>query len=240
MNNINNITAVILAGGNGTRLKTLVSDRQKVVAQIKGRPFLSILLEQIESFGIKKAIVCTGYMSETVDAVVKKYNGKISVSCSLEEIPLGTGGAVKNALSLVETDYFMLMNGDSFLDIDGDFFFQNISDSKALMALAKVSDVSRYGAVVLGKDEEIISFSEKGEYSGEGLINAGISLINKELFKEFCPDKLKFSIETEFFPLLVEQKCLSGFVECGAFIDIGIPEAYHKAAQIIKGNYSEQ
>ncbi len=233
MKNLDNITAIILAGGNGTRLQTLVSDRQKVVAQINGKPFLSILLAQIERFGIKKAIICTGYMSETVDAVIEKYDGALSVSCSLEKVPLGTGGAVKNALPLVDTDYFMLMNGDSFLDLDGKIFLQPPLSSRAVMALAKVDDVSRYGAVILGESKMIISFSEKGENPGEGLINAGISLIDKELFKEHCPDKLNFSIETEVFPSLVEANELSGFVENGTFIDIGVPEAYHKAAQII-------
>lgn len=233
MNDLNNITALILAGGNGSRLKTLVSDRQKVVAQINGKPFLSILLAQIEKFGISKAIICTGYMSETVDDVVKKYKGPISVSCSLEKEPLGTGGAIKNALPLVKTNYFMLMNGDSFLDLAGGEFFKSIADYQAVMALAKVDDVSRYGAVVLGEDKKINSFSEKGEYSGIGLINAGISLINKELFQKHCPNKLKFSVETEVFPSLVEANELSGFTQCGTFIDIGVPEAYHKAAQII-------
>jgi len=233
MNDISNITAIILAGGNGSRLKTIVSDRQKVVAQINGRPFLSLLLAQIEKSGIRKAVICTGYMSETVNSVIEKYDGPVSVSCSHEKVPLGTGGAVKNALSLVTTDYFMLMNGDSFIDLDAKEFFQNAADSKAVMVLAKVSDVSRYGAVVLDENRQISSFSEKSEHSGEGLINAGISLINKQLFKEYCPDKLKFSIETEFFPRLVEARQLSGFVECGTFIDIGVPEAYHKAAQIL-------
>ena len=233
MNDLNNITAIILAGGIGSRLKTVVSDRQKVVAQINGKPFLSILLAQIKKFGINKAVICTGHMSETVDEVVKKYNGPVNVSCSLEEEPLGTGGAIKNALPLVKSDYFLLMNGDSFLDLDGEKFFEGIRDSKAVMALAEVDDVSRYGAVVLGEDKKIISFSEKGEYSGVGLINAGISLINKELFQKHCPDKSKFSVETEVFPSLVKANELSGFAQCGRFIDIGIPEAYQKAAQII-------
>lgn len=233
MTDRDNITAIILAGGSGSRLKTLVSDRQKVVAEINGRPFLNLLLTQIERFGIKKAVICTGYMSETVDAVVKKYNGPVEISCSLEEVPLGTGGAVKKALPLVKTEYFMLMNGDSFLDLDEEKFFQNIPRSKAIMALAHVDDVSRYGAVVLGENKKINSFSEKGEYSGPGLINAGISLISKELFAKYCPDMLKFSIETEFFPVLVEKNELSGFAQCGTFIDIGIPEAYQKASQIL-------
>jgi len=128
MTDLDNITALILAGGNGSRLKTLVSDRQKVVAEIKGKPFLSLLLAQIERFGIRKAVICTGYMSETVDAVVRKYDGPVKVSCSFEESPLGTGGAVKNALPLVETEYFMLMNGDSFLDLDEEKFFKKRSN----------------------------------------------------------------------------------------------------------------
>ncbi len=234
MNDLNNITAIILAGGNGSRLKTIVSDRQKVVAEINGRPFLSLLLAQIEKFDIRKAVICTGYMSETVDAVVKKYDGPVNVSCSYEKVPLGTGGAVKNALSLVDTDYFMLMNGDSFLDLDGKEFFKYFADSKAVMALAKVDDVSRYGAVVLDDNKQISSFSEKSEHSGEGLINAGISLINKQLFKEYCPDKMKFSIETEFFPCLVEANQLSGFIECGTFIDIGVPDSYDAAQKLFK------
>ena len=233
MTDLNNITAIILAGGIGSRLKTVVSDRQKVVAQINGKPFLSILLSQIEKFGINKAVICTGHMSETVDEVVKNYDGLVNVSCSLESEPLGTGGAIKNALPLVKTDYFLLMNGDSFLDLDSEKFFESVADSKTVMALAKVDDVSRYGAVVMGEDNKIISFSEKGEYSGVGLINAGISLINKDLFEKHCPEKLKFSVEKEVFPSLVEANELSGFAQCGTFIDIGIPEAYQKAAQIL-------
>jgi len=135
--------------------------------------------------------------------------------------------------TLVETDYFMLMNGDSFLDLDGKDFLQHLSGSKAVMALAKVDDISRYGSVVLDENKRVSFFSEKGEHSGSGLINAGISLINKELFKEYCPDKLNFSIETEFFPRLVDAKQLLGFVENGTFIDIGVPDAYHKATQIL-------
>lgn len=233
MIDLNNITAVILAGGNGTRLKTLISDRQKVVAQISGRPFLNILLAQLERFGITKVIVCTGYMSETVDAVIDKYQGPLNLSCSLEKEPLGTGGAVKNALPLVDTEYFMLMNGDSFLDLDWKRFLLHSSKSKAVMALATVDDVSRYGAVVLDENKKISCFSEKGKYSGAGLINAGISLIGKRLFNEYCPDKLNFSIETEIFPSLVKAHELSGFIENRTFIDIGIPEAYNKAAKII-------
>jgi NDP-sugar pyrophosphorylase family protein len=233
MTDRNNITALILAGGNGSRLKTLVSDRQKVVAEINGRPFLSLLLAQIERFGIRKAVICTGYMAETVNAVVEKYEGPLKLSLSFEESPLGTGGAVKNALPLIETEYFMLMNGDSFLDLDGEKFFRNIPGTKAVMALAQVNDVSRYGAVILGENGKINSFSEKSEYSGPGLINAGISLISKELFEEYCPGETKFSIETGFFPVLVAANELSGFAQCGTFIDIGVPEAYQKAAQIL-------
>jgi D-glycero-alpha-D-manno-heptose 1-phosphate guanylyltransferase len=113
------------------------------------------------------------------------------------------------------------------------YFLQNLSGSKAVMALAKVDDISRYGSVVLDENKRVSFFSEKGEHSGSGLINAGISLINKELFQKHCPDKLKFSVETEVFPSLVEANELSGFAHCGTFIDIGVPEAYHKAAQII-------
>jgi NDP-sugar pyrophosphorylase family protein len=233
MTDRNNITALILAGGNGSRLKTLVADRQKVVAEINGRPFLNILLVQLERFGLKKALICTGYMSETVDAVVEQYAGPIEITCSRENIPLGTGGAVKNALPLVKTEYFMLMNGDSFLDLNGEKFLQSASASEAVMALTKVDDVSRYGAVVMTEDNKIVSFKEKGEYSGRGLINAGVSLLSRDLFSEYCPDKEKFSIETEFFPRLVEAGKLDGFVADGSFIDIGVPEAYRRAAEII-------
>ena len=174
-------------------------------------------------------------MSETVEKVINEYSGKIELLCSRESTPLGTGGAVKNAMALIDTDYCMIMNGDSFLNLDAARFFDDFyrCGHDAFIALAEVDDVSRYGAVIVNDDNKICSFVEKGKYSGEGVINAGIYLMKIKNISNYFPGKQKFSLENDFFPAIVEANKLFGFVESGAFIDIGIPDSYHKAAEII-------
>lgn len=230
INTDNRLDVMILAGGFGNRLKSAVSDRQKVVAAVKGRPFLLFLLEQLEKIAVNKLIFCTGHMQETVMQALNSYSTRFNMLFSHEETPLGTGGAVRQAVSLTESPDILIMNGDSFIDCDlmkfCDAYRKN--DYRTLMLLTGVDDVSRFGMVTLDDRNRITAFNEKGEYSGKGMINAGIYLLKKELLEEI-PASCQYSLEKQFFPQLVSRKELYGYLCDGKFIDIGTCDSYDNA-----------
>jgi len=231
---LSGITAVILAGGLGTRIRPIFSDRPKVLAEVLGRPFLTYLLDQLSTAGARKIILCTGYMGNMVQEVYGDVYKSLHLLYSQEEEPLGTGGALRLALPLFKSDYVLVMNGDSYIHADlrsyVDWFFR--TDRKASLLLAKVPDTNRYGMVKVERDESISAFEEKEKAKGSGWINAGIYLVKKALLKTI-PLGEKFSLETEFFPPLVS----GGFFgrQCqGRFIDIGTPESYAEAGKFFK------
>jgi NDP-sugar pyrophosphorylase family protein len=124
MDNISDITAMVLVGGLGTRLRSVVSDRPKVLAEVCGKPFLAHLLDQITSAGIKKVILCSGYMSEKVKDAFGNNYGQIDICYSVEDSPLGTGGAVRLAVDKLNSNYALILNGDSYIDVDIDEYIQ--------------------------------------------------------------------------------------------------------------------
>ena len=226
MDPIEDISAVILAGGFGTRLQSVVSDRPKVLAEVSGKPFLTYLLDQIASAGLRNVVICVGYMAEKIQDCLGETYGPLHISYSREAEPLGTGGALRLALSHVSSDAVLVMNGDSYIDIDlsgyVSWFFQK--KCKAALLLTKVPDTARYGRVVQDEDESIVAFEEKQEGSGAGWINAGVYLIERSLIASI-PIEMPYSLEREFFPPLAGTGLL-GFCTEGRFIDIGTPEAY--------------
>lgn len=228
---LRDINAVVLAGGLGTRLRSVVSDRAKVVAEIHGRPFLHYLFDQLAAAGIRHIVLCTGYMAEKVRAQIGDYYGNIGLTYSAETEPLGTGGALRLARPLLSSDPVLVMNGDSFCDVDLLQFAKDHFENRAAasLALAKVSDISRFGAVDLNLDGAVSSFEEKGSRVGAGLINAGIYLLSREIIASI-PDGTAVSLERDVFPGLIGNG-LHGFVSCGKFIDIGVPADYHAAAK---------
>ena len=232
---LSDITAVILAGGLGTRLRSVLSDRPKVLAEVLGRPFLTYLLDQLSSAGARKVILCTGYMGNMVQEVYGDTYKSLHLLYSQEDKPLDTGGALRLALPLIESDYVLVMNGDSYIHADlssyVDWFFKK--DQQASILLSRVLDTARYGMVILGKNEDIISFKEKGTIKGSGWINAGIYLMKASLLKSIPMGKA-FSLEREFFPSLVGNGLL-GYQCKGRFIDIGTPESYIRAEKFFSG-----
>jgi D-glycero-alpha-D-manno-heptose 1-phosphate guanylyltransferase len=223
---IGNITAAILAGGFGTRLKSVVSDKPKVLAEVLGKPFLAYLLEQISSAGIRKVVFCTGYMAGKIRNCFGDSYGPLHILYSRENEPLGTGGALRLALPCFASDIILAMNGDSYTDTDlssyMNWFFDK--DIEASLLLAKVLDASRYGSVIVEGDGIIKAFAEKGVSSGAGWVNAGIYLMRKSLIASI-PAGQPYSLEYELFPSLVEKE-LYAFCSEGRFIDIGTPESY--------------
>ncbi len=221
-------TAVILAGGLGTRLRSAIDDRPKVLAPVRGRPFLSYLLDQLEAAGVQEVALCVGYLGAQIErSFGTSYRG-LRLAYSWEASPLGTGGALRNAASLLHSDTVLVANGDSYCDAD----LQALLDrhrqwrAAATLLLAQVPRAGRYGRVIVDRNGRIESFEEK---SGEspGVINAGIYLIGCGLL-ETLPANRAISLEREVFPHWVGRG-LYGYASEGRFLDIGTPDAYAAA-----------
>ncbi|MDI1298254.1 nucleotidyltransferase family protein [Methylotenera sp.] len=216
---------LILAGGFGTRLKSVVPDLPKPLADVNGKPFLWWLLQELENQGAKDVYLSVGYMHEHIQNYFGSMFNQVSLHYIVESEPLGTGGAILNACQQIPEEVVLILNGDTLAKTDLNKFiaFSNEFISKLHLAVAKVSDAGRYGTVIL-KDRQITGFAEKGK-SGEGLINAGIYILNKTLFKDFdLPNK--FSFETEILMKHISELNLIAYDQVTDFIDIGIPEDY--------------
>lgn len=231
MENLSYTTTVILAGGLGTRLQSVVPGRPKVLANILDRPFLAFLLDQLVSADIRDVVLCTGYMADEIHKQLGNTYKSLKLVYSREDVSLDTGGALRLALPHLNSDPVLIMNGDSFVNIDLtvylDWFFKK--NCQASLLLTNVSDTSRYGKVVVAEDDLLLAFEEKGLNSGPGWINAGIYIIKKSLIATI-PAGIPFSLEREFFPKLV-NKGLYGFRCDGKFIDIGTPDAFAMAEE---------
>jgi len=221
--------AIILAGGLGTRLRSVVSDVPKCMAPVAGKPFLFYILNYLENSNFSHVILSLGFRHELVEEWILKNNWSFKISFSVEEEPLGTGGAIKLALKYAQENQVLVMNGDTFFDINMDDFYQFHINKKSEISLAlkPLDHFERYGNVLIGLNDKIIAFREK-EPCESGQINGGIYLVNKdsELIKT---DKVKFSFETEVLQKMASKADLFAFVSTGYFIDIGIPEDYSKA-----------
>ncbi len=223
--------AIILAGGFGTRLQTVVSDLPKPMAPIGNKPFLAYLLEYLSRQGITEVILSLHYLPERIsDYFFSEYVG-IKISYVIEEQPLGTGGAICYALQqaqwLVQEPVFIL-NGDTFVTLDYKAMYKNHREktSKLSIALCEISDCSRYGRATIN-NSEIVGFQEKG-FAGQGYINAGVYLLSQELFAGYSLPKC-FSFEHDFLFKECQQLKPQAFFTQNYFIDIGIPEDYAKA-----------
>ncbi len=230
MQPIINITALILAGGLGTRLRSVVADRPKVLAQIHGQPYLAYLLHQLATAGIQNVILCTGYKGEQIQAAFGEQYQGLNLIYSQETTPLGTAGAIRLALPLTQSDIILGMNGDSFCQIDfADFLaWHHRQNCLGSIVLSQVSDVSRYGQVQLNNRDQIKEFIEKGVSQGTGWINTGVYLLSQHLLQSIPPNQT-VSIEKEMFPNWAKQGVLSGYQNQGNFLDIGTPDSYAQA-----------
>jgi NDP-sugar pyrophosphorylase family protein len=230
-------TAAILAGGFGTRLRPVISDRPKVLAEICGRPFLTYLFDQLLSFHINHVVLCTGYMGDRIRETIGNTYGSLMIEYSQESLPLGTAGALRYALNRFNSDQILILNGDSYYKTNIATFWNwhKSKEAFASLLLTKVADTQRYGRVETDSQGSILKFNEKGERSGPGLINAGIYLMDKQLIFSIPPEKC-VSLERELFPMWIGQK-IYGYHSEGQFIDIGTPEDYANAASFfMKGN----
>jgi histidinol-phosphate phosphatase family protein len=220
---LSRVPVALLAGGLGTRLRSAISDRPKVLAQIGTRPFLAYLLDQVAASGCSSVVLCTGYLGEQIESVFgRNYNG-LQITYSREPEPLGTGGALRLALPQLDSDWVLVMNGDSYCRIDlSDFWHWHCQRrASASIALARVMCSERYGVVDLDTAARVIAFSEK-KNTGPGWINAGIYFLRRELI-ESVPPGTTVSLEREIFPHWIERN-FYGYRAPGPFLDIGTPE----------------
>ena len=228
-----NFTGCILAGGFGTRLRECVSDKQKVLAEVNGRPFIDYILNQFSHAGISKCILCTGYLSHQVENYYGSNYNEMKLVYSVEKDPLGTAGAIANAKEHIDTEFIITANGDSYLDVNLLKFCRYYIDSgvNAMILLKKIDDVARYGKVIIDEKNIIRDFVEKSGNKEEGLINAGIYYLKRSLI-DSIPTQDTVSFEKNIFPFAIEQEQLIGMSCEEIFIDIGIPESYKSAQRI--------
>ena len=226
---LSKIDTIILAGGLGNRLKPILKDRPKCMALINGVPFIDILINNCLEQGLRRFIICVGYLKEQV---IEHLSNKddCEIIFSQEKELLDTGGALKKAQPLIKSDIYITFNGDSLIDINIDnyikWFYRN--DFNTSLVITKVNNSNRYGNVSIDSNGFITNFEEKNNHDNVGNINAGIYLIkkNNSYFSDFGNI---FSLEKDVFPFLVKQGVLSAFFCEGNFIDIGTEKSFKKA-----------
>lgn len=221
--------AIILAGGLGTRLRSVVADLPKCMAPIAGRPFVDFVIDYFLNQGIKKFVFALGYKSEVIINHININYPNINAQYSIEEVPLGTGGAIRKACKLITGESALVANGDTLykMNISEAISFFNICEADCVLTLKPMQNFDRYGAVEINKDASIVAFKEK-QYYDEGLINGGIYLLNsKKFLQENMPDQ--FSFEKDYLEYLYNKRRMYGMIQDAYFIDIGVPEDFEKA-----------
>lgn len=221
--------AILLAGGLGTRLRSVVSDRPKPMALIQGRPFMEYVIRELALQGIDQIIFAVGYKG----SMVEEYFGDgrafgIKASYAYEETLLGTAGAIKNGARYMEGEQVLVLNADTFYRLDYGRLRAQKEEQELdmVLVLRQVEDVSRYGQAVL-TGGRLTGFNEKTRDPKPGTINGGVYLMTRELIRQI-PDG-KVSLENDMIPKwLLEGRRLGGFVNDGYFIDIGVPDDYYR------------
>jgi D-glycero-alpha-D-manno-heptose 1-phosphate guanylyltransferase len=230
--------AIILAGGLGTRLRSVISDLPKCMAPVAGKPFLAYVISYLQKEGIEKFIFSVGYKNEIIidfiDSQFSPAKGGINSQFSIEDKPLGTGGAVKLACTKATEKTVLVVNGDTLfaIDINKLGMFHDMCGADCTLSLKPMQNFDRYGVVELNKDYSIKSFKEKKFYEA-GLINGGMyALHSKKFLNEDLP--ATFSFEKEYLEKYFDKRRMYGVVQDKYFIDIGIPEDYERAQNELK------
>jgi len=228
-----NFEAIVLAGGLGTRLRKVVPDLPKALAPVAGQPFIDFLLHSLAASGCQRVVIAVGYRCELiVEHVGSKFAG-LDVAYSIEDEPLGTGGATRKALSAIESSRAVVLNADTWLEIHYPAMLDAHCDAAArvTMAVREVADVGRYGAVDV-EARRVVRFEEKGVRRGPGLINAGAYVFEQDVFDDVrLPDA--FSLEVDFLTPCVARLAPLAFPVRGAFVDIGVPDDYVLAQSLL-------
>ena len=233
------IPAVLLVGGLGTRLRSVVPDAPKPLATVGDKSFLELLVRQLRSQGIRRIVMCTGYLAKQIeDYFGDGRRWDISIRYSRELQPMGTAGALKLAEPLLsDAGTCLVMNGDSFIDVDLGRLqrFHRETGAVVSMAVRPVENAGRYGTILTDKTSRVTSFAEKTGDEVPGTINAGVYIFDREVFGHI-PAGL-CSLERDVFPNLIDRG-IYALEQKGVFIDIGTPEDYARAQEICDRLYA--
>jgi D-glycero-alpha-D-manno-heptose 1-phosphate guanylyltransferase len=221
------LEALVLAGGLGTRLRAVVADVPKPMAPVAGRPFLEILLRQLERQGVRHAVLSVGHMADVIERHFGPRFGAIEIHYEVETKPLGTGGAIRRALARCGGDAALVVNGDTLLELELAAVAERWQARHQTLIIGReVPDTARYGRLRVDGDR-LTGFAEKG-VTGPGPINTGHYVLPTALFDGFDLPEV-FSFENDFLVPHVETLGIEVFMARGRFIDIGIPEDYRRA-----------
>ncbi len=225
--------AIILAGGLGTRLRASVPDLPKCMAPVGGRPFIAYITDYFRRAGIERFIFALGYKSAAFEDFFRQSFPDGDYAVSLEEEPLGTGGAIRQACSLGKEEQVLILNGDTFFRIDPETLsaFHHSKKADCSLCLKPMQDFDRFGVVELDDQQRVRHFREKQAYKS-GLINGGVYALDREHFlREALP--ARFSFEKDYLEKVLDTHRIFGLVQNDYFIDIGIPEDYERVQRAI-------
>lgn len=226
---------IILAGGFGTRLRSVVSDVPKPMAPIGERPFLELLMDYLIDYGCSHFVLSTGYMHEKISHHFGKTYRNVPVSYAVEKEPLGTGGGIRNAMQYCQEDNIVVLNGDTLFQIDYDDLqrFFHAHPTRLAVVLRQVDDTSRYGSVSTDCCDRIVRFTEKSAAGGVGTINGGIYMMDRTLLDSYTVGT-PFSFEKDIMQRQFREEAFYAYISGAYFIDIGIPEDYQKLVREAK------
>jgi len=226
------VDAIILAGGLGTRLAPVLSDVPKALAPIGARAFLDYLIDFVAASGeVDRIILALGHLAHRIEEHLAQNRSPLPILSVIESSPLGTGGAVRNALHAAETEDVLILNGDTLVGLRlADLLnHHRHHGNRMTLAAVPVDDAARFGSVIVD-GQRVTGFVEK--QPGAGLINAGIHVASRAAFDSCVSGPA--SLERDFMPDLVKSGTLGAFVSEAPFIDIGLPETYQAAASFIE------
>ncbi|MBS1739135.1 MAG: nucleotidyltransferase family protein [Bacteroidetes bacterium] len=220
---------IVLAGGLGTRLRHTIGDFPKCMALVNGKPFLHYIFHQLKDQKCKRVILALGYKHDVVTDWLKNVEADFEIDFVIEDEPLGTGGGIAKAASVAVSDNIVVLNGDTFFDVDLNqlIAFHLMKNASTTLALKEMRQFERYGSVTVDESDRILSFEEK-KFQPYGFINGGLYVVNKESFLQKALP-LKFSFEKDYLETFVQEGKFFGQKNKGYFIDIGVPDDYAQA-----------
>jgi NDP-sugar pyrophosphorylase family protein len=236
------ITALILAGGLGTRLRSVIGDLPKPMAPVAGRPFLEYQVAALRAQGLTDLVLSVGYRHELIEAHFGDGSAfGVRIAYAVEDQPLGTGGAVRlAAAALRDRPACLILNGDTYFEADFRLLIDRhlAAGAPATLALIRVPDAGRYGSVTLDPSGIVTGFAEKGS-AGAGLINAGAYAVSPAFLDDLPPEPTPLSLERDVFPVLCRRGRLRGLALSGLNIDIGVPDSYARFDALMRGRAGE-
>ncbi|MEP7152062.1 MAG: sugar phosphate nucleotidyltransferase [Nitrospira sp.] len=224
MSALTDCDVIILCGGLGTRLQSVVQDRPKPMAEIHGRPFVSLIVEHFLHHGARRFIFSTGHRGEMIEEWFGRHRGSYDTMFIRDPAPLGTGGALAQAMTLVRSNPVLVLNGDSLCEIDPSRLlrFHALKRARATIAVTHQEDRQDTGAVILGEDDRVLSIVEKPRVRVTAYDSAGIYVFDRAISSLF-PSNSPWSLERDLLPRLVTQG-FYGFVTASSLYDIGTPD----------------